>query len=221
MVADDKIINFREFRVSDFDTLVEHDQQMSQQFSSPRTSLQHETLETYDEQWLWKITDPTRNVYKNWHTIVATTRKSESGDGIDDDSKKPIAFLIWKHMKNGCFKPPTDGGSAVQKRRKTNNKRRRRKRRRADYIEIFFLSVSKSYQRQGIGTSFIKEQAMSFCRERKTIEEMRLHVLERNTNAIQCYEKMGFEKQRLILNYPQKGYNSWRMICDLNGDTNS
>uniref|UniRef100_A0A7S4JKV2 N-acetyltransferase domain-containing protein n=1 Tax=Odontella aurita TaxID=265563 RepID=A0A7S4JKV2_9STRA len=238
----------REFRSSDFDELLRQDRDMSSSSSAPVRSARLSTttddmdnvknndrkqpLEPYDQCWLRRITHPDRISYRNYHTYVAESGSSKSNSTTTSGGGgEPVGFLIFKYQKNGCFRRSGDDDRNDGERRPT--KKRRKERKRADFIELFFLSVSSRHRRRGVGRALLDRALRAMLDSANpdpdldpkhsltptvkvkakgaVVEEMRLHVLEDNRNAIGFYERCRFEKLRLVKNYPQWGYNSWRM----------
>lgn len=58
--------------------------------------------------------------------------------------------------------------------------------------EITWLYTDPKYYRKGIATALV-QQALSYCNE-----DVKLEVLYKNEAALKFYEKMGFEKLKLV-----------------------
>lgn len=200
---------------NDFDLIRRHDQEMSTTLSAGTPSLP--TLEPYNEGWLRRITSPERHPL--WRAYTAIEIPIRNRCEIEDDvSRSAVGFAILNLRKNGCFYSPVpakvpsgdpnnpclQSGTKI----KTGKMKRKRRQRRI-FVELFFLSVSNQHRRKGVGRALI-DKALKFCKANKALD-MRLHVLEGNLSAIRFYQKIGFIKYKLVPDYPQKGYSSWRM----------
>lgn len=84
------------------------------------------------------------------------------------------------------------------------------------YLEIFFLHVNEEFRRMGIATRLINHVVQQCEKAHNvTIKTLRLHCLSINENGIRFYEKLGFEKIKEKVNYPKKGYTSFRYQKEL------
>mmetsp|Transcript_13141 Transcript_13141/g.23518 ORF Transcript_13141/g.23518 Transcript_13141/m.23518 type:complete len:181 (-) Transcript_13141:172-714(-) len=81
--------------------------------------------------------------------------------------------------------------------------------RRGHFVDIFFLSVAPGHQRQGIGSRLI-DDAERWAAAQDAVE-LRLAVMDSNTDAIRFYERNGFEEIGLMRDYPEDGVLSHRM----------
>ncbi|CEP00415.1 hypothetical protein PBRA_001469 [Plasmodiophora brassicae] len=141
------------------------------------------SVEPYGRELLAKRLDPERQAFKSWECAVAE----------DVESRSAIGFVIFVHHRCGCAR--TGGG---------------RRRAKADYLDLFFVAVQKRYRTRGIGTRLI-QHVVDACNERVGCQEVRLHVLDGNANAIRLYERLGFTKCCLKKDYPQEPFRAWRM----------
>lgn len=60
-----------------------------------------------------------------------------------------------------------------------------------DNIAEIMISIVPNMQNQHYGTEAIKA-TLKFCEEKYNIKEFELYVYKNNSNAIHCYEKLGF-----------------------------
>lgn len=61
-----------------------------------------------------------------------------------------------------------------------------------DNIAEIMISIVPNMQNQHYGTEAIKA-TLKFCEEKYNIKEFELYVYKNNSNAIHCYEKLGFK----------------------------
>ena len=67
-----------------------------------------------------------------------------------------------------------------------------------EYIEVGELGVSKNYQKQGIGKQLMQE-VKNIAQQRK-IKKIELNMWSFNDNALNFYEKLGFNTYRRHMN---------------------
>lgn len=72
------------------------------------------------------------------------------------------------------------------------------KRIRVRHVGEFGISILQKYWHQGVGKAMM-EQLIQWAENSAYCEKINLKVREDNVNAIKLYEKMGFEKEGLLL----------------------
>lgn len=74
---------------------------------------------------------------------------------------------------------------------------------------IISLAVVPSWRRKGIATQLVEELCAIFTNHDK--KRVKLEVRVSNNPAITLYEKMGFEKQKIVKNYYENGEDAVMM----------
>ena len=74
-------------------------------------------------------------------------------------------------------------------------------------LKILMLSVSKSHRKQSIGSELLKR----FIKEIKNAKQIELEVRTDNKQAIQFYQKHGFEITDKIANFYQNNEDAYTM----------
>ena len=98
---------------------------------------------------------------------------------------------------------------------RNENRMRARKRRKCAYVELFWVLVEPAHRRCGAANALF-EALLSECREGWAHAiEVRLHCMTSNPVALAWYEKLGFARGLLKKNYPEPGFDSWRMARPL------
>ena len=106
-----------------------------------------------------------------------------------DTDNRPVGFSILRIHKRALQLPKRAG--------------------RCHFVDIFFLSVAPTHQRQGIGARLV-EEAERWATAQGAVE-LRLSVIDTNTDAIRFYVRNGFEEIGLLPDYPEEGVRSYRM----------
>ncbi len=75
---------------------------------------------------------------------------------------------------------------------------------------VVSIAVLEGYRRRGIATRLM-EKSMESMRERYGAKEVYLEVRVANEPAIRLYEKLGFEKIKVIKNYYSDGMDAYLM----------
>eukprot|EP01083_Nonionella_stella_P227680 807609_1 len=186
---------FRYFCETDLDVLNHLDMKMTAQLLGT-------DADSYGRVWLNKLTNPKRKTHHIWRTITCAQLLAVDDDESVQQKKlhmvpsstgyvermesKPIAFAMYKHMKND------------------QNMSKR-------YGELFWILVDNGHQRKGIASRLIDIMVNEAQREEK-ISEFRLHVLKENDAAIPLYKKLAFTKKGSKQNYPKRDYESYRCV---------
>ena len=149
----------------------------------------------YGKEWLQLVTNPYRTRWHIWRTITCCHILNYN----DNNNNKlnintiheslPIAFIMYKLCKNG----------------KNSLK---------SFAELFWILVDNKHRKRGIANRLI-DTMIEQCLIEWGITSFRLHVLNDNYNAMKLYSKIGFYKEKIKPNYPQKGYTSYRYRLDL------
>lgn len=81
------------------------------------------------------------------------------------------------------------------------------------YGHVLDLAVADEYRREGIGEELL-HRALNYLRERG-IDRVKLEVRVGNDPAMNLYEKVGFERDRVLEGYYADGDDAWLMLRDL------
>eukprot|EP01083_Nonionella_stella_P159933 522290_1 len=85
------------------------------------------------------------------------------------------------------------------------------------YMELFFLAVWKKHRRRGIATELVKLCERLAFEDFPTCLEVRLHVVNRNVQALKMYRGYGYSLHALKRAYPNPHTSCWRMCKVVRG----
>ncbi|KAG9441030.1 hypothetical protein H6P81_016884 [Aristolochia fimbriata] len=80
------------------------------------------------------------------------------------------------------------------------------------YASITKLAVNENHRRQGHGEALLRA-AIEKCRGRK-IQRICLHVDPSRGSAVSLYQKLGFQKDKLVECYYSENRHAYRMFLD-------